>query len=106
MPYTARKDHGPADWIPSAKYREDKRQLLNMINSSTHGPAMEREISDWLDLTLDMHRAQADALARREIEERRLNRWYWRIFGEWAPWLMVGILAVGMLVIGLVNGWS
>lgn len=79
----------------SSKYPVEKEQLALMFVSKT----TQGELDEWVERTIDMHRAQADALAWR----RDRGGWWSR---NWIPVLFFVILVGGMLAIGLVNGWS
>jgi hypothetical protein len=60
------------------------------------------EIRTWLDETVNRHRAQATSIAGLEAIKVRAGWWERNWFGL----VLVGIWVVGMLVIGLTNGWS
>jgi hypothetical protein len=79
------------------KYPVEKRELAALfVNPGTK----QRELDEWVDQTLDMHRAQADAVARMDAYQ---GSWWDR---NWFGVALIAFLAVGMVVIGLVNGWS
>jgi len=54
----------------------------------------------WLDRTLYEHRAQARAEA---LQESFHGTWWDR---NWFGLAFLGLVAVAMLMIGLINGWS
>lgn len=80
------------------KYPVEKRELGELFrdSGSTHA-----QLNEWVDRTLDMHRAQAAAYAWKT--EYRLPNWWSR---NWFPVIMLVMMGGGMVLIGLVNGWS
>jgi uncharacterized membrane protein len=89
------------DWD---EHRVEKQELWDLIGQ---GPEVDRtEINEWVDETIDMHRAQAAAIEHREAQDKiaAFRSTWWGI--NWPVVLFFSIWLVGMLVIGLVNGWS
>lgn len=90
-------------WFPSHKYRDEKRQLVKMIDE-LHDEKDQQfkelgyhtttrtlpKIEDWVDETIDHYRYGG-------------MTWWQR---NWFPLIMLLMMGGGMVVIGLVNGWS
>lgn len=84
------------DWD---EHRVEKQELWDLIGS---GPEVDRlEINQWVDETISLHRAQAAAIEHNKIMAFRSS--WWQI--NWPVVVFGAVWAVGMLVIGLVNGW-
>lgn len=91
------------NWLPSCKYRDEKRQLVRMIDdlweekdqqfrdlgyyTTTRGLP---KIEDWLDDTIDRYRYGG-------------LTWWQR---NWFGIMMLTLMGGAMIIIGLVNGWS
>lgn len=82
-------------------YKIDKQELWDLIGNPWV-KADRPEVDEWVTTTINRHRAQAAAIEHNKIMGFRST--WWQI--NWPVVLFASLWAVGMLVIGLVNGWS
>lgn len=103
------------DWKPSGLHRDEKQELIHMMDEYlkeknrqfrelgyyTTTETLPR-IEDWVDVqfALANQRGRSEALAE-WIYDR--DRWWTR---NWFMVCLLGIIVVGLVTIGLTNGWS
>lgn len=85
-------------------YEEEEAELIYMINAVSSDARPMDDAVQWLDTMLYEHRAKARAEGWQECKDHYFwGRWWDR---NWFPVLMITIIVGGMVLIGLVNGWS
>lgn len=106
---------GKRVWCPTGQHREQKEELAALVGEHQEEVAGQlrtlgyqtttrswEKIEDWVDVefALANQRGRSDALAD-WIYDR--DKWWTR---NWFMVCLLGIIVVGLVTIGLTNGWS